>query len=117
MNDPPAPRPAHGLPRCSRPGDAPKTSHPEFPPMAQSWWRQLVAKRCGGGMRTSRRRRDVAPPHRLTTSRPRLETLEDRSVPANLVVGTPSLLGTAPGNQDENWIAINPTNPNNLAAV
>src|SRR5205085_3313715 len=49
--------------------------------------------------------------------RPRLESLEDRCVPATLTPGANVNIGRLPDNQAEAAIAINPTNPNNVVAV
>ncbi len=43
-----------------------------------------------------------------------LETLEDRSVPTSLVVGTNINTGNVVADQSETTIAMNPTNPDNL---
>jgi hypothetical protein len=48
--------------------------------------------------------------------RPRLESLEDRCVPASLAVGANVNISRLPGNQNEASLAINPINPNNIVA-
>lgn len=48
--------------------------------------------------------------------RPRLEMLEDRCVPASLAVGANVNISRLPGNQNEDSLAINPINPNNIVA-
>src|SRR5262249_3641073 len=79
------------------------------------------------------RRKAGRTPARVSRFLPRLEILEDRAVPSNLTLG-PLVAGSLPdplatsahGNsrqlstrdsEAEPWVAVNPTNPNNIVAL
>src|SRR5947209_3187654 len=97
--------------------DRPMSHHTRSCSMALSWWWQFCRHLARAWTKKSNTPVVARSPGRATHWRPRLEALEDRRVPASLVVGSPVSLRSLPGNQDENWIAINPTDPTDVAAV
>ena len=80
-------------------------------------------------LRLSRASRTPVP--RRRGFRPRLEGLEDRTVPSTLgplvAISVPDPLATSPSNNSwqhstrdseaEPWLAVNPTNPNNIVGA